>query len=160
MTGHHIGIYGQIVNYDFNFANILGNGNVGRITKDGSYGGGISYGYSVPIARNLNLDFGISVGYLYHLYDEYVPTEMPDGVHYVWQATKKSHYFGPTNLDFTLVWQLGTDNYNRKFDKKRDKKTSVKVKDDIVIGGDTIVSDVRNKIEAEVEKTLEEGDEQ
>ena len=160
LTGHHIGVYGQIVNYDFNFATILGNGNLGRITKDWSYGGGISYGYSVPIARNLNLDFGISVGYLYHLYDEYVPTEMPDGVHYVWQATKKSHYFGPTNLDFTLVWQLGTDNYNRKFDKKRDKKTSVKVKDDIVIGGDTIVSDVRNKIEAEVEKTLEEGDEQ
>ena len=85
---------------------------------------------------------------------------MPDGIHYVWQATKKAHYIGPTNVDFTLVWQLGADNYNRKFDKKRDRKTSTKVKDEIIIGGDTIVDDVRNRIETEVEKALEGGDEQ
>ena len=93
-------------------------------------------------------------------YDEYIPTQMPDGIHYVWQATKKAHYIGPTNVDFTLVWQLGADNYNRKFDKKRDRKTSTKVKDEIIIGGDTIVDDVRNRIETEVEKALEVGDEQ
>ena len=160
LTGHHIGIYGQILNYDLNFANILDNGNLGRITKDWSYGGGISYGYSVPISRKLNLDFGLSVGYLYSLYDEYLPVEMPDRIHYVWQATKRNHYIGPTNFDFTLVWQLGVDNYNRKFDKKRNKKSSLKIKDEIVIGGDTIVDDVKNKIETQIENTIEGGAEQ
>ena len=160
LTGHHIGIYGQILNYDLNFANILDNGNLGRITKDWSYGGGISYGYSVPISRKLNLDFGLSVGYLYSLYDEYLPVEMPDRIHYVWQATKRNHYIGLTNFDFTLVWQLGVDNYNRKFDKNRRKKSSLKIRDEIVIGGDTIVDDVKNKIETQIENTIEGGAEQ
>lgn len=160
LTGHHIGIYGQILNYDLNFANILGNNNRGMITKDWSYGGGISYGYSFPIARNLNFDLGFSVGYLYSLYDEYTPTQMPDGIHYVWTATKKSHYIGPTNIDFTLVWQLGSDNYNRKYDKKKERKSSIKVKDDLIIKGDTIVNDVRTKIVDQVEQTLEGGNEQ
>ena len=97
---------------------------------------------------------------LYHLYDEYIPTQMPDGIHYVWQATKKAHYFGPTNFDFTLVWQLGVDNYNRKFDKNRRKKSSLKIRDEIVIGGDTIVDDVKNKIETQIENTIEGGAEQ
>lgn len=43
-------------------------------------------------------------------YYEYIPL---DG-HYVWQATKKRHWFGPTKAEISLVWLLGKGNSNNK----------------------------------------------
>lgn len=67
------------------------------------------YGFSLPVARRLNIDFSLGVGYQTgHVY-EYLP--MDD--HYVWQVTRNRHWFGPTKLEISLVWLLGCDNYNR-----------------------------------------------
>lgn len=108
LTGHHLGLYGQMLTYDFE------TGGTGYQSKL-SYGVGIEYGYSLPLGRRLNLDFGIGVGYLGGEYKKYDPI---DG-HYVWKATKQRHWFGPTKAEVSLVWLLGRGNYNEKKGGKR-----------------------------------------
>lgn len=103
LTGHHLGLYGQMVTYDFE------TGGRGYQSKF-SYGGGIEYGYSLPVGRRLNLDFSVGVGYLGGAYKVYDPE---DG-HYVWKETRQRHWFGPTKAEITLVWLLGRKNYNDK----------------------------------------------
>ncbi|MDO4165314.1 MAG: DUF3575 domain-containing protein [Bacteroides sp.] len=117
LTGHHIGLYGQVLTYDFEWG---GTGYMagepgGNILDRANYAVGLEYGYSLPIARRLNLDFTIGLGYMGGKYYEYKPEDDC----YVWQATKNRHYFGPTKLEVSLVWLLGCDNYNRKKGGKR-----------------------------------------
>ena len=103
LTGHHIGLYGQMITYDFEF------GHDGILGDRWTYAAGLEYGYSLPIAHRLNLDFTLGFGYLWGEFYEYKPI---DG-HYVWQATKHRRYMGPTKCEISLVWLLGCDNYNR-----------------------------------------------
>lgn len=109
LTGHHIGVYAQMLTYDFEW------GGRGYLGDKWSYGGGISYGYSLPITARLNIDFGLSVGYIGGKYKEYLPTDN----HYVWQVTKQRHWIGPTEAEISLVWLIGCDNYNRNKGRKK-----------------------------------------
>ena len=104
LTGHHVGVYGQIITYDFEF------GKKGVLADRWSWSAGLDYGYSLPIAPRLNLDFTIGVGYHRGKSYEYQPI---DG-HYVWQATKRRQYIGPTKCEISLVWLLGKQNYNNR----------------------------------------------
>ena len=61
LTGHHAGVYGQIVTYDFEL------GGRGYLGDKWSYGAGISYGYALPVARRLNLDFTLAAVSYTHL---------------------------------------------------------------------------------------------
>ncbi|MDE7380995.1 MAG: DUF3575 domain-containing protein [Muribaculaceae bacterium] len=111
LTGHHIGVYGGVVTYDFEFG---GKGYMGGLPDKTlwdrcNYIGGIEYGYSLPIARRLNIDFTIGVGYMGGKVQEYAP----ENGHYVWQKTKNLHWVGPTKAEISLVWLIGCDNYNR-----------------------------------------------
>lgn len=103
LTGHHLGLYGGIVTYDFEL------GGRGYLGDKWSYQAGIEYGYAHPIARRLNLEFNIGVGYLGGEYKEYLPIDD----HYVWQATKRRHWFGPTKAEISLVWLIGRGNINQ-----------------------------------------------
>lgn len=103
-TGHHIGLYGTMLTYDFEF------GGKGRQSDGFGYGGGFEYGYSLPVGRRLNIDFSIGIGYFGGRYKEYVPM---DGC-YVWQSTRRQHWFGPTRAEIGLVWLLGGDRRCRK----------------------------------------------
>lgn len=112
LTGHHVGLYAQAITYDFEFG---GKGQMagepgGSLWDKCSYGVGIEYGYSLPVASRLNIDFTIGVGYLGGTYYEYRPI---DG-HYVWQSTHQRHWFGPTRAMVSLVWLLGHGNRNEK----------------------------------------------
>ena len=104
LTGHHLGLYGQMLTYDFEL------GGKGYLGDRWSWGVGVEYGYSMPVARRLNIDFSIGVGYLGGKYKVYEPM---DG-HYVWQRTHQRHWFGPTRAAVSLVWLLGHGNYNSK----------------------------------------------
>jgi hypothetical protein len=112
LTGHHLGIYGQVLTYDFEKGGkgYLGGEPGGTIFDKCNYGGGIEYGYSLPIARRLNIDFTLGVGYFGGEYYEYVPKND----RYVVQATKSLNWVGPTKLEISLVWLIGCDNQNRK----------------------------------------------
>lgn len=115
LTGHHLGAYFQVLTYDVQF------GNKGYMAgKPGcpmwdraTLGGGISYGYSLPVARRLNIDFELGVGYLGGKYLEYRVIDD----HNVWQSTKMRHWFGPTKVEVSLVWLLGNGNFNSKNEK-------------------------------------------
>lgn len=103
LTGHHIGLYAQIMTYDFEL------GGKGYMGNKYNYGGGVEYGFSLPMARRFNIDFTVGVGYLGGEYYEYTPI---DG-HYVWQATKQRRWFGPTKAEVSLVWLIGYGNKNK-----------------------------------------------
>ena len=114
LTGHHVGLYGQMFTYDFEF------GGKGILAPKWSWAAGLSYGYSLPIHRVLNIDFVVGAGYHSGIYYDYIPV---DG-EYVWQATKRRRWIGPTKAEVTLVWLIGCDNYNKnpKFNKEQQQK--------------------------------------
>lgn len=110
LTGHHIGVYAQALTYDFEFGNkgYMAGQPGGNIFDQANLGAGIEYGYSLPIAPRLNLDFTASVGYMGGKCWEYVAEDDC----YVWQRTKKTRWFGPTKLEVSLVWLIGKANIN------------------------------------------------
>ena len=111
LTGHHVGVYAQVLTYDFETGGrgYLGGEPGGTLFDRASFAGGVEYGYSLPIKPRLNLDFTIGIGYLGGKYYEYIPMDEC----YVWQETKMRHWFGPTKLEVSLVWLLGRGNVNK-----------------------------------------------
>ena len=103
LQGHHLGVYAQGLTYDFE------TGGKGYLSDFG-YGVGVEYGYSLPVAKRLNIDFGLGVGYSGGKYKVYDPE---DGC-YVYMETKKRRWFGPTKAEISLVWLLGHGNENKK----------------------------------------------
>lgn len=112
LSGHHLGAYGQIFTYDFETGGkgYMGGKPGGTLWEKMNYCAGLEYGYSLPIARRMNMDFVIGVGYWGGTYYEYLPMDN----HYVWQRTRQRHWFGPTKVEVSLVWLLGRGNYNIK----------------------------------------------
>ena len=104
LTGHHVGLYGQLITYDF----LMGDA-MGIQSNFWNYGGGVEYGYSFPLAYRLNLDCTVGFGYNTGKFYEYLPIDDC----YVWQSTKNRRYMGPTKLEVSLVWLIGCDNYNK-----------------------------------------------
>lgn len=102
LTGHHIGIYGSMHKFDFEF------GKDGWQSVGFTYGTGISYGYSFPIHRRLNLDLSARIGYFESPYVKYTP--MCGEFYAISRGVRK--YFGPTGLEVTLVWFPGVRNRN------------------------------------------------
>ena len=96
-SGHHLGLYVLALTYDVEF------GGRGYQADKLGWGGGLEYGYSLPIGRRLNLDFSLGIGYQSGDYKTYDPIDD----HYVWQSTNKRHYFGPTKAEVSLKWLLG-----------------------------------------------------
>ncbi len=96
-TGHHVGVYLSGLTYDFEW------GGKGYQADHFGFGGGVEYGYSMRIGRRFNLDFNLGVGFQDGEYKEYEPI---DG-RYVWTATRKRPWFGPTKAEVSLVWLLG-----------------------------------------------------
>lgn len=112
LTGHHIGIYGQIFTYDFELGGrgYLGGKPGGTLWNKMNYAVGVEYGYSLPVVRRINIDFTLGVGYWGGTYHEYVPEDNC----YVWQCTKQRRWFGPTKAEVSLVWLIGNGNYNKR----------------------------------------------
>lgn len=112
LTGHHLGIYGQMFTYDFETGGrgYMGGEPGGTLWDKANYAAGVEYGYSKPIGKRLNLNFTIGVGYMGGVYHEYLPIDDC----YVWQVTKKRHWVGPTKAEVSLVWLLGRGNINRE----------------------------------------------
>ena len=95
LRGHHMGAYLGAYRYDFEL------GDTGNMA-DFNYGIGVSYGYSMPIARKLSLDLGVSVGYIGGKYTKYdYEYEC-----YMWKADMRRNYFGVTRAEASLVWHI------------------------------------------------------
>lgn len=96
LNGHFLGAYCESGKYDFEYQR--------RICYQGEfYSAGLSYGYAMPIGRNLNLEFSISAGYASIAYRGYTPSE---DYEILWRDPNKVgrlHYFGPTKAQVSLV---------------------------------------------------------
>lgn len=113
LTGHHVGIYGSLLTYDFELG---GTGYMGGIPRGTLWDKcnhffGVEYGYSLPIAKRWNIDFNVGFGYWGGVYQVYDPK---DGC-YIYRETRHRNYWGPTKAEVSLVWLIGRGNYNRKF---------------------------------------------
>ncbi len=110
LAGHHIGPYAQVFTYDFllNGRGLMAGEPGGDIFDCANFAVGLEYGYSLPIARRLNIDFSLGVGYMWGKFYEYKSIEDC----YLWQSTKKHKYFGPTKAEVSLVWLFGENNVN------------------------------------------------
>lgn len=109
-SGHHLGVYAQMLTYDFELGGrgYMGGRPGGDIWDKSVKGAGIEYGYALPVARKLNLDFSLGLGGLFGTCHEYVPVNG----HYVWDKTRKISWIGPTRLEVSLVWVLGKGVFN------------------------------------------------
>ncbi len=96
-NGHHLGLYVLGLTYDVEF------GGKGYQADHFGFGGGVEYGYSRPIGRRLSLDFSLGVGFQDGEYKTYEPIDD----HYVWQSTRKRHWWGPTKAEVSLKWIIG-----------------------------------------------------
>ena len=112
LTGHHLGVYGQLFTYDFewNGTGYMGGQPGKSLWNSPNYAAGVEYGYALPIGRRLNIDFTIGLGYWGGKYYTYNPLDD----HYVWESTKNRHWFGPTKAEISLVWLIGRGNTNNR----------------------------------------------
>lgn len=98
--GHHVGIYGSILTYDIEL------GGKGYQAAKPGFGGGIEYGYSLPVNHYLCFDFTLGVGYQGGEYKSYQPTDDGTG-HYVWEKTYRRHWWGPTKVEASMKFLIG-----------------------------------------------------
>ena len=96
LSGHCRGLYGMASYYDFQW------------DKAACYQGeyfsvGLSYGFAFPIARRLNLELGLSVGYLRSAYRHYQPDPDYEHLYRDYYNAGIFSYFGPTKLKVSLV---------------------------------------------------------
>ncbi|MDE6341352.1 MAG: DUF3575 domain-containing protein [Muribaculaceae bacterium] len=112
LTGHHLGIYGGILTFDFELGDTgyLGGKPGGTLWDRYLINAGVEYGYSLPVAKRLNIDFSIGLGYLGGNYIKYFPFDND----YFRQKEYKMRYFGPTKAEISLVWLIGRGNFNNR----------------------------------------------
>ena len=96
LCGHFVGIYGMGGKYDFQ--------NKRDICYQGEFWSvGLTYGYSLPVARVLNLEFFVSFGYASIPYRHFIPSEDYSDLFRDPSDCGTWNYFGPTKIGVTLV---------------------------------------------------------
>ncbi len=115
LQGHHLGAYAQLFTFDVEWGKrgYMGGKPGGDIWDRHNYIFALEYGFSLPVLHRMNIDFSIGAGYHGGTYHEYLPIDD----HYVWQATKQRHFWGPTKAEISLVWLIGRDNVNENKEK-------------------------------------------
>ncbi len=96
LVGHFLGLYGFGGKLDL------------QAKRKGCYQAeflsfGLTYGYSMPICKRLNLEFSISVGYANIPYRHYIPTDDYDLLIRDRNKQGRTHYVGPTKVEVALV---------------------------------------------------------
>ena len=74
---------------------------------------GLTYGFSLPISRYLNMEFSISAGYARIPYQHYIPTDDYSILLKDNDLAGTLHYFGPTKAEISLVIPIRAT-YSRK----------------------------------------------
>jgi len=103
LLGHHIGVYGQMFTFDFMF------NKKGIIAPDWNFAAGIEYGYSIPLAKNLHMDFGLGIGHVWGEYSRYQQIIIDESSReYLYQKidTQKYPAVLPTKAEVSLIWLI------------------------------------------------------
>lgn len=97
LTGHFFGLYAGGGKYDLQWDK---NGYQGEFF----IAAGVSYGYSMRIVRNLNLEFSLGIGLLRTGYEHYHARDSYQTL--LWQNNGRYTWIGPTKAKISLVWML------------------------------------------------------
>lgn len=95
--GHVVGIYGQYADFDIKL------NEKGR--QGTSIGGGVSYGYYLPVGRRWAFEFGIGLGYLRNKMDVYKWNSVVKKN--LWVEEKTKAWIGPTKVNATVIFRIG-----------------------------------------------------
>ena len=96
LTGHFLGLYSESGKYDFEYKR--------DICRQGEFWStGLSYGYSMPIGKRLNLEFSLSAGYASIAFRGYDPSEDYEILWRDPQEVGRVHYVGLTKAQVSLV---------------------------------------------------------
>ncbi|MDE7350014.1 MAG: DUF3575 domain-containing protein, partial [Muribaculaceae bacterium] len=112
LTGHHLGVYAGILTFDFATGEqgFLGGKPKGTLWDRHLINAGVEYGYSLPVAKRLNIDFSIGLGYLGGHYIKYFPFDNE-----LYRDKEINlRFFGPTKAEISLVWLIGRGNTNER----------------------------------------------
>ena len=97
LMGHYLGLYGDGGKFDIQIGRKFG------LYQTSFWGAGLSYGYSLPVGKWVNMEFSVSVGYMCIDYQKYTPS--PD-----WSllledenGRGRMHWFGPTKAKVSLI---------------------------------------------------------
>lgn len=96
LQGHFVAPYVMSGKYDFQWDTSI-------CYRGYGWSAGLTYGYSMPLCKWLNMEFSMSIGYLNASYQHYQPS--PDYEHLYKDPAKAGRmgYFGPTKLKVSLV---------------------------------------------------------
>lgn len=97
LLGHYLGIYADGGKYDLQAGRKIG------CYQNYFRGAGLSYGYSLPLGRRLNMEFALSVGYMMVDYQHYIPSSDWSVLIRDNDKAGRTHYFGPTKAKVSLV---------------------------------------------------------
>lgn len=97
LTGYFFGLYAGGGKYDLQWDK---NGYQGEFF----IAAGVSYGYSMRIVRNLNLEFSLGIGLLRTGYEHYHARDSYQTL--LWQNNGRYTWIGPTKAKISLVWML------------------------------------------------------
>ncbi len=107
LAGHFAGVYGMTAIFDFQ--------NDYEICYQGSYWSvGLTYGYSLPVGKLINIEFSLSLGVLQADYQHYQPSEDYEHLWLDRYKTGKLTYFGPTKLKVSLSIPIKIQKQARK----------------------------------------------
>lgn len=96
LVGHYLGVYGESGKYDFERRT--------DICYQGEYWSvGLSYGYSIPISKRLNLELSISGGYASIAHRGYTPSHDYSILWRDYDKIGRWHYWGVTKAQVSLV---------------------------------------------------------
>ena len=98
-VGHFFGIHGFGVHYNISDYEVPPVFDKGFRYAGYAFGGGISYGYAVPLSARLGLEFNIGVGAAYLTYDKYGCDKCDEKI-----GKYTDTYFGPTRAGINLVY--------------------------------------------------------
>lgn len=107
LKGHFFGAHIHL-----GVANISLDNNNRYQTPDGFYGGGLSYGYSLPVSSRWSIEFTIGFGYFFTKYDSYYNIGVPIGARY--EKGVSLHYCGIDKIGINIVYRFGDKSLKRK----------------------------------------------
>lgn len=98
--GHFLGVHGTYTDYDIQYLDFPFGFMKNRHYDGYGVGGGISYGYNLPLSKHWNIEFNIGLGYMYFRYDKYYKTSQEEEH----LGLFKRDYFGPTKAGVSIVY--------------------------------------------------------
>ncbi|MDH8701962.1 hypothetical protein M2138_001314 [Dysgonomonadaceae bacterium PH5-43] len=104
LNGWFVGAYGYGGTYDIRLFTDK-KSDEGQLSN-WTYSAGLTFGYAMPLAERLNLEFSLGVGYLGGKYYKYTIGSCEECI-FPWKSTHIRSYVGLTDANISLVWLIG-----------------------------------------------------